>query len=325
MKPQTRDRLVLPLLLPIGILAAIALVLWGFSRLLLGVEGSPATAVAVVVAGAVLTIGAIAAARPQVRGSTIAAFAGATAGVAMLAGGIALAVVAGEGEGGEEGPGGAGVVVSLVAQNIAFDPTNLTVPAGQPFTIAFDNRDTVQHNVAIFDNPEYSGTALFEGEIVTGPAQVEYQVPPLEVGTYPFLCVIHPQMTGQIEAVEGEGGGPGDGAPGGAPGPTVAAQSLAFDTDTIELPADAPTTITFDNQEVGVPHNISIYADDTLGEVLFQGEIITGPDTIEYSIPPLPAGEYYFQCDVHPTMNGAVIVAGGGGGGPPGGGTGATG
>lgn len=321
MKPTTRDRLVLPILLPIGILAVVALVLWGFSRVLLGAHGNPATAVAVVVAASILVIGAIAASRPQVRGSTIGAMVAATAGVAMLAGGIALAIVGGEEEGGENG-GPGGTVVDLVAANIAFDPTSLSVPAAEPFTIAFDNRDGgVQHNVAIFGNEDRSGTALFEGELVTGAATADYRVDPLDAGTYFFVCEVHPNMTGQIEAVEGGGGG-GDGGGGG--GVTVAALNVTFDTDTIELPADAPATITFDNQDPGVQHNISIYSDADLGETLFQGDLITGPDTIEYAVPALPAGEDYFQCDVHPNMNGTVVVDGGGGG-PPGGATGATG
>jgi plastocyanin len=319
-KPTTRDRLVLPVLLPVGILVVVALVLWGFSRLLLGVHGNPATTVAIVVAASILVIGALAASRPQVRGSTIGAMVAATAGVAMLAGGIALAVVGGEEEGGENGgPGGA--VVDLVAVNIAFDPTNLSVPAAEPFTIAFDNRDGgVQHNVAIFDNEDHSGTALFEGELVTGVATADYRVDPLDAGTYFFLCQVHPNMTGQIDAVQGGGGG-GDGGGGGV---TVAALNVAFDTDTIELPADTPSTITFDNQDPGIQHNISIYSDADLGETLFQGDLITGPDTIEYAIPALPVGEDYFQCDVHPNMNGTVVVDGGGGG-PPDGAGGATG
>jgi plastocyanin len=175
MKPEARDRFLLPLLLPIGILAAIALILWAFSRILLGVHGTPATVVAMTVAFAVLVISALAVARPQVRASTLAAVVGATAGVAMLAGGIAVAVVAGEEEG--EEPDGDGAVVELAAANLAFDPQLLTVPAGEPFTIAFDNRDGgIQHNASIFDNPEFSGTPLFEGEIVTGPIQTEYAV-----------------------------------------------------------------------------------------------------------------------------------------------------
>ncbi len=314
MKADTRDRLLLPILLPLGILAVVGLALWGFSRLLLGVHGAAATLVAMTVAGAIVLIAGVAAARPQVRGSTIVAMVGATAGIAMLAGGIAIAVVAGEEEGGGAGPG-PGAVVHLAAANIAFEPTTLTATADEPFVIAFDNRDAgVQHNVQIFDNPDYSGTPLFDGDLVTGPAQAEYEVAPLPQGIYPFRCVVHPNMTGELEIRPGGGGG-GEGGGGGAPPVQVVAANIAFDTDTIELPADAPSTITFDNQDAGVQHNISIYSDASLGQAFFQGDLVTGPDTVEYPIPPEPAGEYYFQCDVHPTMNGTVVVAGGAG--PP--------
>jgi plastocyanin len=323
-KKDVRDRLLLPLLLPIGILLFIALILWGFSRILLGLTATTATVTAVVAALGIMVIAAIAAGRTTVRGSTIGAMFAATAGVAMLAGGIALAVVAGGDEGEEpEPPGGELPVVELVAQDIAFDPTDLTVPAGVPFEIAFDNRDAgQQHNVAIFDNPDFSGTPLFDGELVAGPAQTTYRVDPLEPGPYSFLCVVHPTMTGQIEAVEGAGepgGGPGEGEPGGGEGspgdggepgggPTVVAQNVAFDTETIDLPPEAVVTITFDNRDAGMPHNISIYSDESLGEVLFLGEVVTGPATIPYEVGPFPVGEYYFQCDVHPNMNGTVSV-----------------
>jgi plastocyanin len=324
MKKDVRDRLLLPLLLPVGILLFIALILWGFSRILLGLTATTATITAVIAALGIMVFAAIAAGRTTVRGSTIGAMFAATAGVAMLAGGIALAVVAGEDEGEEpEPPGGELPVVELVAQDIAFDPTELTAPAGVPFEIAFDNRDAgQQHNVAIFDNPEFSGTPVFEGELVAGPAQATYRVDPLAPGPYSFLCVVHPTMTGQIEAVEGAGepgGGPGGEEPGGGEGPTggggepgggitVVAQNIAFDTQTIELPPDAVATITFDNRDAGTPHNISIYSDESLGETLFPGEIVTGPATIPYEVGPFPPGEYYFQCDVHPNMNGTVTV-----------------
>jgi plastocyanin len=39
------------------------------------------------------------------------------------------------------------------------------------------------------------------------------------------------------------------------------------------------------------------------------GEIITGPATINYTFTaPSEPGTYYFQCDVHPSMNGDFIV-----------------
>ena len=89
---------------------------------------------------------------------------------------------------------------------------------------------------------------------------------------------------------------------------TVVAQNIAFDTSTITLAADVVSTLTLDNRDAGVQHNIAIYADSSMAEELFNGELITGPTTVDYSIPALPAGEYYFACIVHPNMNGMVVV-----------------
>ena len=149
---------------------------------------------------------------------------------------------------------------------------------------------------------------------MTGVTETDYPVPPLDPGPYFFRCVVHPNMTGEMEAAEGEGGGGPGGEPGGG-GATVVAQNTAFDTDTIELPPAVPTTITFDNRDAGTQHNIAIYTDPELSQELFNGELITGPDTIEYAVPPLEPGEYAFLCIVHPTMNGTVVVAEGPG--PP--------
>jgi plastocyanin len=84
----------------------------------------------------------------------------------------------------------------------------------------------------------------------------------------------------------------------------VVAEGTAFDTSEISLPP-APSTITFENRDP-IPHNISIYTEQG-GEALFQGELVTG-ETIEYQVPALEPGSYYFQCDVHPEMNGTVTV-----------------
>jgi len=316
-KPQTRDRLLLPIVLPVVILLVIIGVLFGFSRILLNVTATSATVVAFIVAAGIVVTAAVAAGRPMVRGSTVAAMAGVVAGVAMLSGGVALAVLAG-GEGGGEEPGGpsGGGVVTLAAQNIAFDPNQLSVPAGEPFTLAFTNNDAgVQHNVDIFEKEGFSGDPLFEGDLVTGVADVDYDVPALDAGTYFFRCIVHPTMTGTIEAAEGGGGG----EPGGGGGVTVVAQNISFDTNEIDLPPDAPSTITFDNQDPGVQHNIAIYEDDSLSKSLFQGDLVTGPGQAEYAVPALSAGEYYFHCDVHPNMNGTVVVGGDGAPGPSGG------
>jgi plastocyanin len=199
----------------------------------------------------------------------------------MLAGGLAVAVTGG-GETGREG-GGGGTEVEIVAANIAFQQTDVTVPAGEPFRIRFRNQDAgVQHDVQIFDNPDYAGTPLFKGEIITGPAEAVYEVPALAAGDYPFDCVIHPTMQGVIHAVEQGGGGAG-------PKVTVAAENIAFDTDRIELPPDTPATIVFENRDAGVQHNIAIFRDETLADVLFRGELVTGPGS-DHLPDPAPAG-----------------------------------
>jgi plastocyanin len=330
-KPAIRDRLVLPILLPIGIVLVMALILYGFSRILLSITPTAAWVTAIVVAIGIVVTASVAAGRKQVRLSTIGAMLGVTAGIAMLAGGVALAVVGGE----EEGPGGEEKpVVTLAAFNIAFEPTSLDIPAAQPFTLRFNNKDAqTQHNVEIFDNKDFGGQPLFAGDIVTGVRTVNYAVGALPAGDYFFRCIVHANMTGEMQAAAappgGGGGEPGGGGggPGGGGAVTVVAQNISFDTSEIDLPADAPSTITFDNKDAGVPHNIAIFNDSSLSQNLFTGDIVTGPGTAQYQVPALSAGEYYFHCDVHPNMSGSVVVGGGGGGGggPPTGATGATG
>jgi plastocyanin len=212
-------------------------------------------------------------------------------------------------------------VITIVAQNIAFDTDCIEVPAGQPFTIAFDNKDAgVPHNVAGYPSSTELTNPLFQGEIITGPATADYKVPALDAGTYYFHCDVHPTMNGALYVVSGGGAGGGGGGAqtggggggaGGAAGltSTVTAEGIAFDTSTITLPANQAYTLTFDNKDAGIQHNIAIFPSETeLTNPLFRGDLITGPDTAEYKIPPLDPGTYYFHCDVHPQMNGQVIV-----------------
>ena len=38
----------------------------------------------------------------------------------------------------------------------------------------------------------------FKGDLITGPAETNYAVPPLAAGAYPFICTVHPNMTGTL-------------------------------------------------------------------------------------------------------------------------------
>ena len=83
----------------------------------------------------------------------------------------------------------------------------------------------------------------------------------------------------------------------------------AFVPATLRMPANEPVALAFDNEDGGVQHNVAIYRDDSADESLFVGDLIAGPETVTYEVPPLDPGEYFFRCDVHPQMNGSLEAA----------------
>jgi plastocyanin len=89
----------------------------------------------------------------------------------------------------------------------------------------------------------------------------------------------------------------------------VSATASAFDATCLAAPAGSAFTIAFTNNDAGVPHNVSIYTDESATTTLFQGALVTGPTTMTYEVPALQAGTYFFRCDVHPTqMFGTFVV-----------------
>ena len=95
---------------------------------------------------------------------------------------------------------GNATVVGLSAQNIAFNVSTITVPAGANVTVNFDNEDSgVPHNFAVYTDSSASQN-IFKGEIITGPATTAYNfTAPADPGTYFFRCDVHPeQMTGDF-------------------------------------------------------------------------------------------------------------------------------
>lgn len=84
-----------------------------------------------------------------------------------------------------------GNALAVTASGTAFDVGCLAAPAGQAFTIALDNKDSVAHNLAILESHE-AEDVLFRGDIFQGPKSTTYQVPALKAGTYAFHCEVHP-------------------------------------------------------------------------------------------------------------------------------------
>ena len=301
---ETRQSVILPIVLPLAIVVVIALVLFGFSRILLNTRHTAATVVALVAAVAIVGVAAYVGSRARVSGSSLFSMVGAVTGVAMVVGGLAvIAAPLAEEEG--EGP-----VVTLAAPPGAtadgFSTDELLAPAEVPFTLEFDNQETgTEHNVVIFDGQDAESPSLFQGVVTVGPNVTPYAVEPLPVGSYFFHCEIHPTtMTGEVTAEVGVGGEGGESGP-----PSIVAQGTAFSTSELTFPAETPTPLLFDNQDdvaVAGQHNVSIYDGES---ALFTGDLIDGPSQVTYDVPGLPAGEYEFRCDVHTTMAGTVSVS----------------
>jgi plastocyanin len=90
------------------------------------------------------------------------------------------------------------------------------------------------------------------------------------------------------------------------------AKGMAFDQKTLSVPAGASVTIIFDNQDAGIPHNVSVYQNLPGGSTkpVFIGDVIKGPASITYKFTaPATPGDYYFVCDIHPQiMNGPFVI-----------------
>ena len=98
-----------------------------------------------------------------------------------------------------------------------------------------------------------------------------------------------------------DAGGGGGGATGGPVQVTLVAENITFNPTTITASAGVAVTITLDNRDAGVLHNVAFYTNRSASSPIFVGELITGPAVLDnvFTSPSTPGG-YFFRCDVHP-------------------------
>lgn len=89
----------------------------------------------------------------------------------------------------------------------------------------------------------------------------------------------------------------------------IVAVSSVFDVTELEAPA-GQIIIKLDNQDAGILHNIAVFqGDDASGELMGATDLESGPVQQELTLD-LQPGEYYYQCDAHPTtMKGTLTVS----------------
>lgn len=280
-----------------------------FSRVLLKVHEFELIPVAIALMAALNILGAAAviSLRPRLRSIDFAALAS-VAAVPILAGGaIATGMIQVEVH--EEEPRPQPQTLSVTAANLAFDARQLVLKSGAPLVINFANKDTVQHNIAIYRTPQDAQaqtSSLFKGTLINAGATTAYRVPVLQPGTYYFQCDIHPTMNGGV-TVEKSPASPARPAE-----IEITAKALTFDKKDLSVPSGVPAVIVLNNQDPD-QHNLSIYPNAEVGRTqqgaLLKGTLFPGPAVRRYRLSAQPPGTYYFQCDIHvTTMNGTFTA-----------------
>jgi plastocyanin len=182
------DRLIAPLAFPFLALALVAVIVISVSRVLLAVPKDVSVAIALTMAVLLLMAFFVLSSRPRVaRGGLV--FLSGFAVVSLVAAGT---VSAAAGYRTFDKPAGTSSPIVVQAQNTQYKVHQITVKAGEPARIIFENLDKgVYHNIAVYTEAA-GGKPLWNGEPIRGIKKILYEHVFSGPGTYTFRCDFHP-------------------------------------------------------------------------------------------------------------------------------------
>ena len=215
---QVSERLALPLLVPLGVLAFALLVIYGLSRIYLEVNSDVATPLAAGISVGILAIAWYLSSRPSIAAWQVASIS--VAAAALLTGGALFAVI--EGDEGEATGGTPTAAASPTAQPSPGTPGALAVEMGDNFfsfegqneptikakvgvetTIDLTNVGVAIHNMRVFgaDNqPNTADDSVSDPNLFPAGSTGKITFKLDQAGTYDFHCDFHLDlMKGKIQ------------------------------------------------------------------------------------------------------------------------------
>jgi cytochrome c oxidase subunit 2 len=195
-------------------------------------------------------------------------------------------------------------------------PAEMVVPIDVPVHIELVSRDVIHS----FFVPDF----LFKRDVVPGRTN-EFSFTANTLGTYQGQCaefcgLHHAQMTFSLRVVTLQdyaawvtatrNAANNVTCPVTGSSVSVTAQNIAWNTDCMAVKANTPVTLTVVNLDSGIDHDFAIYNSPQRTKRLVPATgAFSGVATNTYQLGSLPAGKYYFQCDIHgPAMSGTFIV-----------------
>ena len=201
-----KDRLLLPFLLPVGAILALALLAINISRIFLAASQDskdPAVVSAIIVTLGILAGATAIAAIPKLRTSTLVLTVCGVAAFVLLSGSIVLGSAENKVVKSAEPPAAADSKLEIDASNFQFQSKAFTVPAG---VVEIDYKSTEGSHTLAFDEPQFSyiNLAAPAGKSVTKAEFVEGQ-------TYTIYCTLPGHRSSGMQAtitVGKKGGAP---------------------------------------------------------------------------------------------------------------------